>query len=268
MDDLIAHQEAPHTWSWTGRFAQFLPMQATRSIHCAFNPAKGVQGLRGFWLRSASLCSLNLSFDPAMAACTMSVFLKGQLHWEVCLTSIAVQCCLLSPEDTQQGWVLAAAVHDRVEVPAKCCFQFEGDGQSCAAVLQHIREQRVAHLREQQRQNGSPAAALQHSDATAPDRRDPAHATAEGAAAVQRHAVASNELAVPAQPPPGKPHADLDTVPDVAQKQPHLQPLGALPPMSDAALTATVKEHMADPAFRSLVDRVEALWDELGLPDG
>lgn len=25
---------------------------------------------------------------------------------------------------------------------------------------------------------------------------------------------------------------------------------------------------MADPAFRSLVDRVEALWDELGLPNG
>lgn len=39
---------------------------------------------------------------------------QGQLHWEVCLTSVAVQCCLLSPEDTQQGWVLAAAVHDRV----------------------------------------------------------------------------------------------------------------------------------------------------------
>lgn len=27
MDDLITHQEAPHTWSWTGRFAQFLPLQ-------------------------------------------------------------------------------------------------------------------------------------------------------------------------------------------------------------------------------------------------
>lgn len=24
----------------------------------------------------------------------------------------------------------------QVEAPAKCCFQFEGDGQSCVAVLQ------------------------------------------------------------------------------------------------------------------------------------
>ena len=28
MGDLLDHQEAPHTWSWTGHFAQFLPMQA------------------------------------------------------------------------------------------------------------------------------------------------------------------------------------------------------------------------------------------------
>lgn len=48
-------------------------------------------------------------------------------------------------------------------------------------------------------------------------------------------------------------------------------------PLSDSELHLTVpckrmvlwlQEHMADPAFRSLVDRVEALWDELGLPDG
>lgn len=51
-------------------------VQTTRSIMCAFNPAKGVQGVRGFWLRSASLCSLTIVLDPATAACTMSVYMK------------------------------------------------------------------------------------------------------------------------------------------------------------------------------------------------
>lgn len=75
MADVLAQQEAPYTWSWTGHFAQFLSLQTTRSIHCAFNPAK-LQGVRGFWLRSATLCSLAISQDPATAACTMSVYLK------------------------------------------------------------------------------------------------------------------------------------------------------------------------------------------------
>lgn len=113
--------------------------------------------------------------------------------------------------------------------------------------VQHIREQRVAHLREQQRQLGSSAAALQGSDAAAPDRRDPAHATAEGAAAVQpdvaalRLAVTSDTPAAAGLPPPNGLHADQDSMPDVAQEQQHLQLLGVLPHMSDAALAATIK---------------------------
>ena len=79
MADMVAAQEAPHTWSWTGHFAQFLSLQATRSIHCAFNPAK-LQGVRGFWLKSASLCSLTLTADPVTALCTMSVYLKVARH--------------------------------------------------------------------------------------------------------------------------------------------------------------------------------------------
>jgi hypothetical protein len=48
----------------------------TRSIHCAFNPAKNLQGVHGFWLRSANLCSLTLTVEPQTAACVMSVYLK------------------------------------------------------------------------------------------------------------------------------------------------------------------------------------------------
>lgn len=32
--------------------------------------------MRGFWLRSSSLCSLTLALDPELATCTMSVYLK------------------------------------------------------------------------------------------------------------------------------------------------------------------------------------------------
>lgn len=75
MADMLAQQEAHGTWSWTGHFAQFLSLQTTRSIHCAFNAAK-LNGVRGFWLRSTTLCTLTIAIDLATADCTMSVFLK------------------------------------------------------------------------------------------------------------------------------------------------------------------------------------------------
>lgn len=34
MGDLLGYQVAPYTWSWTGRFAQFLPLQVFLALKC------------------------------------------------------------------------------------------------------------------------------------------------------------------------------------------------------------------------------------------
>jgi hypothetical protein len=53
----------------------------------------------------------------------VSMHAQGQLHWQCDLNVNMAQCCLLTPADTQQGWLLAAAVDDEVrgQTFAICC---------------------------------------------------------------------------------------------------------------------------------------------------
>ena len=72
MGDLLDHQEAPHTWSWTGHFAQFLPMQAVslrKSLHvCADLPAVSHFRCIRRTATHTALCSQRAVLAPTCAA--------------------------------------------------------------------------------------------------------------------------------------------------------------------------------------------------------